>query len=208
MQAHRRVRAARRHNSRRSCGRSRHKERRRHRRHLNRNSSCEGHRHHRAVPSHISRRSCGQFRRNRRRPQRHNRRHKSVACSRLRRSRNSKCSRHHSQGRCNRRRRCSLHRSRGRCNLRRSRFSRHLSNGPRLRSSSSKSARHRNPAKSFPNPRGNGSTKKRAAASAARHVWRTRVAQCSSTFLNCQASRLSMSSGKSPGRPVRGVQSV
>ena len=34
------------------------------------------------------------------------------------------------------------------------------------------------------------------------------VVQCSSTFLNCQASRLSMSSGKSPGRPVRGVQSV
>jgi hypothetical protein len=32
--------------------------------------------------------------------------------------------------------------------------------------------------------------------------------QCISTFLNCQGSRLSMSSGKRPGRPVRGVQSV
>jgi hypothetical protein len=207
MQAHRLVRAARRHNSRRSCGQSRHKGRRRHRRHLNRNRSCEDHRHRRAVRRHSSRRSCGQFRRNRRRPRHHNRRHKSVACSHR-----------HSQGRCNRCRRCSLHRSRGRCSLRRSRgrcnlrrrsrFSRHRSNGP-LRLRSSKGARRRNPAKSLPNPsRGNGNTKKRAAAPAARQIWRTRVAQCSSTFLNCQASRLSMSSGKSPGRPVRGVQSV
>ena len=32
--------------------------------------------------------------------------------------------------------------------------------------------------------------------------------QCISTLRNCHGSRLSMSSGKSPGRPVRGVQSV
>src|SRR5262249_39166913 len=32
--------------------------------------------------------------------------------------------------------------------------------------------------------------------------------QCIITFLNCQGSRLSMSSGKRPGRPVSGVQSV
>ena len=206
MRAHRLVPAARRHNSRRSCGQSLHKGRRRHLRHLNRNRSRDDHRHRQAVRRSNSRRSCGQFRHNRRRPRRHNRRRKSVACNRLRRSHNSKCSRRHSQGRCNRRRRCS--RSRGRCSLRRSMFSRHLSNGPLRLRSSSKSARRRNPAKSLPNLRGNGSTKKRAAAWAARHVWRPRVAQCSSTFLNCQASRLSMSSGKSPGRPVRGVQSV
>lgn len=167
MQARRLVRAARRHNNRQSCGQSRHKGRRRHRRHLNRNSSCEDHRHHQAVRRSNSRRSCGQFRRNRRRrPRHHNRRHKSVACSRLRRS--PKYSRRHSQGTCNRRRKRSLHRSQGRCNLRRSRFSRHLSNGPLRLRSSSKSARRRNPAKSLPNPRGNGSTKKRAAAWAAR----------------------------------------
>ena len=40
---------------------------------------------------------------------------------------------------------------------------------------SSKSARRRSPARSRPSPRNSGRTKKRAAASAARHVWRARV---------------------------------
>ena len=51
---------------------------------------------------------------------------------------------------------------------------------------------------------------KRAASPAARgnFVQWTFAVQCINTFLNCQGSRLSMSSGKRPGRPVSGVQSV
>ena len=40
------------------------------------------------------------------------------------------------------------------------------------------------------------------------HAWLTPAPQRTSTFLNCQGSRLSMSSGNSPGRSVSGVQSV
>ena len=123
-------------------------------------------------------------------------------------SSNGKCSHHHRHHNG----RCSRHQRRAHQGLRRVRVRlvRHHKDRPRRRR---RRNRHRSPVRSLPRRRNSAARSAQNGTggligrplhemgSSARGQW-------FNTFLNCHGSRLSMSSGKRPGRPVSGVQSV
>ena len=156
----------------------------------NNRTSCGRSRHRRRHRRHLHRRSYGKCSHRRRlRHHRHRNRNRCSHPRRLRRRNRDRCSHH-------RRRRLHVvpHRlHQGRALRRRSRLRSPANRRTRRNSGGELSAQT-----------------KRAASPAARgnFVQWTFAVQCVNTFLNCQGSRLSMSSGKRPGRPVSGVQSV
>ena len=128
-----------------------------------------------------------------------------------RRNSQTSCVRH--RRRCSHRRRLHL-RSSGRCSRRRNpvRIRRHRRRkvrvGPDSRHRRRLLPRGRRPSRARRRKNSDDAKMKRAALWPPVCICSRLAGQCISTLRNCHGSRLSMSSGKSPGRPVRGVQSV
>jgi hypothetical protein len=123
-------------------------------------------------------------------------------------SSNGRCSHHHrrSNGRCSRRQR-RAHQGLRRVRVR---LVRHRKDPARRRR---RRNRHRSPVRSLPSRRNSAarSAQNRTGGLIGRplhEMGSSSRGQWFNTFLNCHGSRLSMSSGKRPGRPVSGVQSV
>ena len=136
-------------------------------------------------------------------------------------SSNDRCSHHHRhpKGRCSHRHRhrhhngrCSRHQRRAHQGLRRVRVRlvRHHKDRARRRR---RRNRHRSLVRSLPSRRNSAARSAQNGTGGLigrplHEMGSSSRGQWFNTFLNCHGSRLSMSSGKRPGRPVSGVQSV
>jgi hypothetical protein len=154
--------------------------------------------HHRLGPRHRSSARCNHHRSRHRDLRRSN---SSARCSR-------RLGHRHSNSACNLRR--ARHRSNSACSRRRDRHLRVRVGPDSLRLARLQRGRHHSLAKSRTRKSSGLSNvkMKRAATWPPVCISSPAADQCINTFRNCHGSRLSMSSGNSPGRPVRGVQSV